>query len=148
VICVSSWITWFLRLNIYFSFSITYGSSTSRLPLALLRCIIHRSQVLINPSSTTILSHTILHVFHRLILWKSSSYDQVASIDIQYLDITFDQFFLSQDQATSDEPSSYSTSSCSYTFLVWLDKYSLIWNYLLLDYTWWSSSSICFIIIL
>jgi hypothetical protein len=36
---------------------------------------------------------------------KPSSYDQVASMDIQYLEVAFDQFFLGQDQATSDEPS-------------------------------------------
>jgi hypothetical protein len=67
--------------------------------------MVHRGQVLINPSSTTILSHTTLHVFHRLILSKSSSYGKVASVDIQYLDVALDQFFLGQDQATSDVPS-------------------------------------------
>jgi hypothetical protein len=65
----------------------------------------HRDKVLVNPSSTIILSHTTLHVYHRLILEKLSSYDQVASKDIQYLEIALDQFFLGQDQATSDEPS-------------------------------------------
>jgi hypothetical protein len=147
VICDSSWIAWFLGLNIHLSISITYGSSTPRLPLALLRCMVHRGQVLVNPSSTTIVSHTTLHVFHTLIIWKPS-YDQVASIDIQYLDVALDQFFLAQDQATSDEPSQYSISSCWYTFLAWLDIYSSIWGYLLLDYTCWSHSSICFIIVL
>jgi hypothetical protein len=44
--------------------------------------MVHCGQVLINPSSTTILSHISLHIFHRLILEKSSSYDQVACIDI------------------------------------------------------------------
>jgi hypothetical protein len=53
-------------------------------------------------SSTTILSHTTLYVFHRLILEKLN---QVASKDIQYLETSFDQFFLGQDQATSNEPS-------------------------------------------
>jgi hypothetical protein len=72
VICDSSWISWFLRLNIHLPFSITYGSSTSRLLLALLRCMVHRDQVIVNPSSTTILSHTILHVLYRPILWKPS----------------------------------------------------------------------------
>jgi hypothetical protein len=76
-----------------------------RLSLALLRCIFHRGQVLVNSSSTSILSHTTLHVFHRLILEKLSSYDEVAFKDIQYLEIAFDDFFLGQDQATSDEPS-------------------------------------------
>jgi hypothetical protein len=67
--------------------------------------MVRRGQVLVNPSLTTILSHTTLHIFHRLILWKPYSYGQVASIDIQYLDVTLDQFFLGQDEATSDEPS-------------------------------------------
>jgi hypothetical protein len=67
--------------------------------------MVQRGQVLVNPSLTTILSHTTPHVFHRLILWKPSSYDQVASIDIQHLDVALNQFFPGQDQATSDEPS-------------------------------------------
>jgi hypothetical protein len=67
--------------------------------------MVHHGHVFVNPSSTTILSHTTLHVFHKLILKKLSSYDQVASKDIQYLETSFDQFFLGQDQATSDEPS-------------------------------------------
>jgi hypothetical protein len=67
--------------------------------------MVHHGQVHVNPSSTTILSHTILHVFHRLIPEKLSSYDQVASKDIQYIEIALDQFFLGQDQAISDEPS-------------------------------------------
>jgi two-component sensor histidine kinase len=67
--------------------------------------MVHHGKVLVNPSSTIILSHTTLHVYHRLILEKLSSYDQVASKDIQYLEIALDQFFLGQDQATSDEPS-------------------------------------------
>jgi hypothetical protein len=70
VICDSSWIAWFLGLSIHLSFFITYGSSTPKLSLALLRCMVHRGQVLINPSLTTILSHTTLHFFHRLILEK------------------------------------------------------------------------------
>jgi hypothetical protein len=41
---------------------------------------------------------------------KTFFFDQVASIDIQYLEVILDQFFLGQDQATSVEPS-YSTSS-------------------------------------
>jgi hypothetical protein len=67
--------------------------------------MVHHGQVFVNPSSTIILSHTILHVFHRLIFEKKSSYDQVAFKDIQYLEIALDQFFFGQDQATSDEPS-------------------------------------------
>jgi hypothetical protein len=67
----------------------------SRLPLALLRYMVHCGQVLVNPSSTTILYHISLHVFHRLILEKLFSYNQVASIDIQYLEVALDQFFLS-----------------------------------------------------
>jgi hypothetical protein len=61
------------------------------------------------------MSHTSLHFFHRLILehlllvcWIRSSvivfsYDQVASIDIHYLEIAFDQSFLVYEQATSVE---------------------------------------------
>jgi hypothetical protein len=75
VICDSSWIAWFLELNIHLPFSITYGFSTPRLPLALLWCIVNRDQVLVNPSSTTILSHTTLHVLvHSLktfFLWSN-----------------------------------------------------------------------------
>jgi hypothetical protein len=63
--------------------------------------MVHRSQVLVNPSSTTILSHTSLHIFYRFIIQKPSSYDQVASIDIQYLKVAVDQFFLGYDQAIS-----------------------------------------------
>ncbi len=53
-ICDSSWLDWFLRLNIHLPFSITSSTSTPRHPFVLLRCMVHRSQVLINPSSTTI----------------------------------------------------------------------------------------------
>jgi hypothetical protein len=67
-ICDSSWLAWFLRLNIHLSFSITSGTSMPRLLLTLLRCMVHRCQVLVNPSSTIILSHTSLHVFYILIL--------------------------------------------------------------------------------
>jgi hypothetical protein len=67
--------------------------------------MVHRGQVLVNPSSTTISFHTTLHVLHRLIFEKISSYDQVVSKEIEYLDISFDQLFLGQDQAISDEPS-------------------------------------------
>jgi hypothetical protein len=67
--------------------------------------MVHRDQVLVNHSSTTIMSHTSLHDFHRLILEKKSSYDQGAFINIKYLEVALDQFFLGQDQATSDEPS-------------------------------------------
>jgi hypothetical protein len=51
-------------------FSTTSGVSIPRLSLALLRYMIYRGQVLINPSSTIIMSHTTLHIFHRLILEK------------------------------------------------------------------------------
>jgi hypothetical protein len=56
--------------------------------------MVHRGQVLVNPSSITILFHTTLHVFHRLILEKNSSYDQVTFEDIQYFETTLDQSFL------------------------------------------------------
>jgi hypothetical protein len=67
-ICDSLWLAWFLRLNIHLCFSITSGTLMLRLPLALLWCMVYRGQVLINPSSMIILTHTSLHVFHRLIL--------------------------------------------------------------------------------
>jgi hypothetical protein len=67
--------------------------------------MIRGDQVIINPSSTTILSHITLHVFYRLILEKLSSYYQVAFKNIQCLEIALDQFFLDLDQVTSDEPS-------------------------------------------
>jgi hypothetical protein len=54
--------------TIHLPFSITYGTSTPRCLLALLRCLVHHGQVLVNPSLTTIKSHISLHVFHRLIL--------------------------------------------------------------------------------
>jgi hypothetical protein len=37
--------------------------------------------------------------------FKIFFYDQVASIDIQYLEVALDQFFLGYEQATSVEPS-------------------------------------------
>jgi hypothetical protein len=37
-----------------------------RPPLALLRCMVHHSQVLVNPSSITIMIHTYLRVFDKL----------------------------------------------------------------------------------
>jgi hypothetical protein len=38
-------------------------------------------------------------------LLQTSSYDQVSFIDIQYLEVALDQFFLGYEQATSVEPS-------------------------------------------
>jgi hypothetical protein len=67
-ICDSSRLAWFLGLNIHLPFFITSHTLMPRLPLTLLRCMVHHGQVLINPSSTTILSHTSLYVFHRLVL--------------------------------------------------------------------------------
>jgi hypothetical protein len=67
--------------------------------------MVHHGQVFVNPFSTIILSHTTLHVFYRLIFLKPSSYSQVISIDIQYLDVALDQLFLGQDQATRHKPS-------------------------------------------
>jgi hypothetical protein len=64
--------------------------------------MVHCGQVLVNPSSTTIMSHTSLHVLHRLI-FDFFSYDQVASIDIHYLEVALDQFFLGYEQATTAE---------------------------------------------
>jgi hypothetical protein len=48
--------------------ALTSGTLTPRLPLAVLQCMVHRGQVLVNPSSTSIVSHTSLHIFHKLIL--------------------------------------------------------------------------------
>jgi hypothetical protein len=59
VICDSSWLAWFLGLNIHLPFSITFGTSTSRLSLALLRCMVHHGQVLLNRSSTY---HLVSHI--------------------------------------------------------------------------------------
>jgi hypothetical protein len=67
--------------------------------------MVHHGQVLVNPFSTTILSHTTLYVFHRLILEKTSCYNQVTFVDIRYLDVALEHFFLGQDQVISDEPS-------------------------------------------
>jgi hypothetical protein len=64
----SSWLVWFLELNIHLPFFIKSGTSTLRLPLALLQYMVHRGQVLVNRSSTIIMSHTSIHVFYRLIL--------------------------------------------------------------------------------
>jgi hypothetical protein len=68
VIYDPSWLIWFVGLNIHLPFSITFGTSTPRLRLSLLRCMVHHDQDHVNPSSTNILSHTSLHVLHRLIL--------------------------------------------------------------------------------
>jgi hypothetical protein len=66
--------------------------------------MVHHGQVLVNHSLTTIMSHTSFHVFHRLTLKKPSSYNQVVSIDIHYLEVAVDQFFLGYEQVTSVEP--------------------------------------------
>jgi hypothetical protein len=67
-ICDSSWLPWFFKLNIHLPFSITSGTSTPRLSLALLWCMVYHGKILVNPSSTTIMSHTSLHVLNRLVL--------------------------------------------------------------------------------
>jgi hypothetical protein len=54
--------------NIHLRFSIASGTSTPRLPLALLRCVVHHGQVLVDASSITIMIHTPLHVFDKLML--------------------------------------------------------------------------------
>jgi hypothetical protein len=53
---------------IHLPFSISSSTSTSSLSLALLRCMIHHDQVLIDPSSITIMIHTTLCVFNMLML--------------------------------------------------------------------------------
>jgi hypothetical protein len=47
-------------------FSITSGTSTPRPLLALLRCMVHHSHVLVNPSSAIIMIHTYLYIFDKL----------------------------------------------------------------------------------
>jgi hypothetical protein len=72
-LCGSTWLDWYLRLKKHLLFSITSGTSTPSLPLALLQCMVHRGQVLVDPSSITIMIHTTLCVFneHTLIdLWN------------------------------------------------------------------------------
>jgi hypothetical protein len=49
-------------------FSITSGTSTPSLPLTLLRCMVHRDQALVDPSSITIMILTTLCVFNELTL--------------------------------------------------------------------------------
>jgi hypothetical protein len=68
VICDSLCLAWFFGLNLHLPISITSSTLTPRLLLALLWCMVHHVQVLFNPSSSTISSHTTLHVFHRLIV--------------------------------------------------------------------------------
>jgi hypothetical protein len=57
-----------LDSNIHLPFSITFGTSTPRLLLALLRCMVHHGQALVDPSSITIMIHTTLCVFNELAL--------------------------------------------------------------------------------
>jgi hypothetical protein len=92
--CGPSRLPWFLRLNIHFLFSIISDASTPILMLVLLRCMVHRSQVLVNPSSTTIevltsscifFKHTVdaqIHLVSMLIVY--CCLDQVPSIEIHY----------------------------------------------------------------
>jgi hypothetical protein len=67
-------------------FSITSGTSTSSLPLALLQCMVHRGQALIAPSSITIMIHTTLCVFNKHILvviinlFSSFSLDEILLV--------------------------------------------------------------------
>jgi hypothetical protein len=88
--CDSSLLAWSIEFNMHLLFYITSGTSTRSLMLPLLRCMIHHSQVLINPSSTTILIHTSPYTFHKhscssysccirmlifvLLTWSSCSY--------------------------------------------------------------------------
>jgi hypothetical protein len=52
--------------NIHFLFSITCGTSMSSFSLALLQCMVHCSQVLVDPSLITVMIHTSLRVFDKL----------------------------------------------------------------------------------
>jgi hypothetical protein len=67
--------------------------------------MVYRDQVLINPSSTNILSHTSRHVFYIFILENIFSYNQIDFIDIQYLEVALDQFYLDYKQVINIEPS-------------------------------------------
>jgi hypothetical protein len=59
-----------LDSTIHFPFSIPSGTSMPSLPLALLRSMVHHGQAFVDPSSITIMIHTILCVFntHTLIV--------------------------------------------------------------------------------
>jgi hypothetical protein len=146
-ICDSSWLDWFFGLNIHLSFSITFDISTPRLMLPLLRCMIHRGQVLINSSSTTIMSHISLHVLHRLtyeklFLW-SSCFHRYSILRSNTWSIL--SWLLARHKCWTKLISILFLFIC---FFAWLDIDSLIWNYLLVDYTYWSHGSTCFIIVL
>jgi hypothetical protein len=52
--------------NIHLLFSVIFDTSMSSIPLALLRCMVHYSQVLFHPSSIIIMIHTSLRVFDKL----------------------------------------------------------------------------------
>jgi hypothetical protein len=54
--------------NVHLLFYITSGTSTPTHLLTLLRCMVHRSQVLVDHSSITIMIHMFLHVFNKLML--------------------------------------------------------------------------------
>jgi hypothetical protein len=54
--------------NIHLPFSIISGTSMLRLSLALLRCMVHHSQVFVDPSSITIIIHMPLRIFDKLML--------------------------------------------------------------------------------
>jgi hypothetical protein len=64
------YMTWLISQTQTFTcpFSITTGTSMPRLPLTLLRCMVHHGQALIDPSSITIMIHTTLCVFNELTL--------------------------------------------------------------------------------
>jgi hypothetical protein len=55
-----------LDSNIHLPLSITSSTSMSSPMLALLKWMIHRIQVLVDPSLITIMIHTSLHVFDKL----------------------------------------------------------------------------------
>jgi hypothetical protein len=84
-----------LDSNIHLPFSITSSTSMSSPMLALLKWMIHRIQVLVDPSLITIMIHTSLHVFDKLTfvtllfvdvdeyVFRSSIYFKVA-IDMRH----------------------------------------------------------------
>jgi hypothetical protein len=87
--------------NIHFPFSITSSTSMPILSFAFLRCMVHCSQSLVNPSSTTIMIHTSLCVFDKLTFvtlpfvdLDEYVYDLKYVLQLQLSCVIDDQFFV------------------------------------------------------
>jgi hypothetical protein len=65
-ICDSPWLVWYLGFKHPLALLHHIRYLDAKTPLALLRCMVHRSEVHVNPSSTNIMIHTYLHVFDKL----------------------------------------------------------------------------------